>query len=87
MQRIIDITPDALRKGRNIALIAMDMSWGRAMFPGAPDADIEIAMHKARYHSTDLPRNVRHQSAQWLRERGHADVLGEPVMAEGMLPR
>jgi len=76
-----------VRKARNIELERMNLDWGRAYFPGAPDADIEIAMHKARYHSTDLPRAVRHQSAHWLRERNHADAAGLPILPVGQLPR
>jgi hypothetical protein len=87
VQRIIrdrahaKLQPDRLR-----ALRALDMDWARRMFPGAPDEDILIALHKARYHCTDLPRVDRHQSAQWLRERFLPDALGEPVLPEGQLP-
>lgn len=88
MQRLVrDPAQEKLRHAFRHAVMAMDLSWGRAMFPGAPDADIEIAMHKARYHATDVPRWYRHQSAQWLRERNLPDALGELVMPEGQLPR
>lgn len=88
MQRIVfDPNHAALRADRNRALAALDLAWGRRMFPGALDADILVAMHKARYHSTDVPRELRHQSAQWLKDGGHTDALGEPIMAEGWLPR
>lgn len=69
----------ALRSDFVRAMLAMDLSWGRRMFPGAPDADIEIAMHKARYHADDIPVKYRQQSARWLHERGLKDALGEPV--------
>lgn len=69
----------ALRADKMRALLAMDLDWGRRMFPGAPDADIEIAMHKARYHLNALPLSARMQSAQWLRERNLADALGLPI--------
>jgi len=76
-----------LRKDMRRALLALDLDWGRRMFPGAPDADIEIALHKARYHATDISRHARHQSAQWLKARHLADALGAPILPEGQLPR
>lgn len=80
MQRHLhDPTQAKIMADKRRALLAMDLDWGRRMFPGAPDADIEIAMHKARYHLGDLPLRVRMQSAQWLRERNLADALGQPI--------
>lgn len=73
--------PDMVR-----ALSSLDLDWARRMFPGAPAEDLVTALHKARYHCTDLPRALRHQSAQWLRDRHLPDALGEPVLPEGQLP-
>ncbi|MGL4576682.1 MAG: hypothetical protein ACRCV9_17985 [Burkholderiaceae bacterium] len=87
MQRLLDRHEKKLRQDRNRALLALDLEWGKAMFPGAPAQDVLIAMHKARYHSTDLPRLARHQSAQWLRDNKHLDAMGQPVLPEGLLPR
>ena len=86
MQRIIETPEQRLRDDRNRALLALDVSYMRAYFPGAPESDLLEAMHKARYHATDLARLPRLQSAQWLRDRHMRDALGEPILPEGQLP-
>lgn len=80
MQRIIDDrTHDDLVKDRPRAIAALDMDWGRRMFPGVPDFDVLTAMHKARYHMGEMAPNLRAESARWLHERGLRDALGMPI--------
>lgn len=77
MQRIIDDrTHDALVKDRKRAIAALDMDWGRRMFPGAPDDEVLTALHKARYHMGEMALNLRAESARWLHARGINDALG-----------
>jgi len=42
-------------------------------------------MHKARYETTSIPRELRHASGAWLRERSYGRVCG-PLLPEGELP-
>jgi hypothetical protein len=79
-RHLFDRNHSTLATDKVRALMAMDLDWGRRMFPGAPDADIEIAMHKARYHLDALPMKARAESALWLHERRLPDALGEPVV-------
>lgn len=73
---------EPLMADRRRALASFDLSWGRRLFPGAPDADIEIAMHKARYHAADIAPALRIESARWLHARHLPDILGRPIVAE-----
>ena len=36
---------------------------------------IIIGLHKARYHSTDIPLELREKSKKWLRDRGYSEHL------------
>jgi hypothetical protein len=80
MQRLIDDPHHAaLVKDRRRAIAALDLDWGRRMFPGVPDAEVLAAMHKARYHMGEMALNLRAESAVWLHEHGLRDALGQPV--------
>jgi hypothetical protein len=68
-----------LVKDRRRAIAALDVAWGRRMFPGAPDADVLVALHKARYHMGEMAANLRAESARWLHARGIPDALGLPI--------
>lgn len=74
-----DAAHDELVKDRKRAIAALDLAWGRRMFPGAPDFDVLTAMHKARYHMGEMAPNLRAASARWLHDRGLRDALGLPI--------
>lgn len=88
MDRHIDDLAHAetLLAGRRRALASLDLSWGRRLFPGAPDGDVEVAMHKARYHASDIEPALRIESAKWLHARRLPDILGRPIAAELLAP-
>ncbi|MDI3260299.1 MAG: hypothetical protein QJR02_11445 [Sinobacteraceae bacterium] len=71
---------------RNKALLEMDMLYARPAMPGTTDEVREIAMHKARYECTQLPREARHASGEWLRNRHLCRMTGDALLPEGELP-
>lgn len=71
---------------RNKALLELDMDYARQMMPGTSDEVRRLAMHKARYECTALPREVRHQSGEWLRAGGYRRLTGDELLPEGALP-
>jgi hypothetical protein len=76
---------------RHEALRTLDMAWARrqAKAMGARninDDELLAGMHKARYEVVDMPRELRHESAAWLRERGLGAMGGRPLLPEGKLP-
>lgn len=72
-----DAAHDELVKDRKRAIAALDLAWGRRMFPGAPDFDVLTAMHKARYHMGEMDAKLRAESGLWLQQRGLRDALGQ----------
>lgn len=77
----------AWREERNRALRALDIGYARRLMPTATGDDVRLmAMHKARYECTDLEPELRHASADWLRERGFSRMSGDPILPEGQLP-
>ena len=70
---------------RDRALIALDLEYARGLMPATTDDVRLIAMHKARYETTSIPRELRHASGAWLRERSYGRVRG-PLLPEGELP-
>ena len=74
-------------KERDKALANLDMEYARRVIPMATSDEVRlIAMHKARYEITSLPAELRHESANWLRERGYKRGTGDPLLPEGRLP-
>ena len=72
---------------RNKALCELDMDYARQLMPLASNDFVRlIGMHKARYECTDIPRELRHESGNWLRERNLKAFKGKELMAEGILP-
>ena len=71
---------------RNKALLEMDMAYMRRVMPGTTDEVREIAAHKARYECTQLPKEARHASGDWLRSRQLGRMTGEALLPEGELP-
>jgi hypothetical protein len=72
---------------RDAALANLDMDFARRLMPEASDDLVRlITMHKARYEVVNLPSKLRHESAQWLRDRGLSRFDGTPVLPEGELP-
>lgn len=79
---------DAFIVERNAALAALDMDYARRMMPDATDDYVRLlVMHKARYETTTMPRELRHESAEWLRSRGSCRMSGLPILPEGELPQ
>jgi len=70
------------------ALVSLDIEWARRYGPlyTRDDELLLIALHKARYASRELPPEVRHASAEWLRERGYCSIQGQPLLPPGYLP-
>lgn len=74
---------------RDKGLIELDVEWARkTMLPFVPSHPLVylIALHKVRYACTEIPRELRHESAAWLRARGYRDHNNMPLLPEGELP-
>lgn len=71
---------------RDEALRTLDMDYGRSILPGVPDEVVLLGMHKARYELQTLSREIRMESARFLREGGWVRMTGEPLLPEGELP-
>lgn len=72
---------------RDKALANLDMEYARRMIPLASSDEVRlIAMHKARYEAASLAPELRHESGQWLRERGYKRGTGGDLLPEGRLP-
>lgn len=71
------------------ALCRMDLAWARQQIPPGHNPSNEtltLSLHKARYGCSLVPRELRHASGHWLRERGFTGFMGEPLLPEGELP-
>lgn len=72
---------------RNKALSNLDIDWARRMMPDASNDHIRIlAMHKARYECTQIAKDLRLISGEWLRKRGYERMYGGEILPEGELP-
>ncbi len=46
-----------------------------------------VSLHKVRYMTTEgIPREMRRESKEWLRENGFKGINGYPLLEEGVLP-
>lgn len=80
--------PPKMMEQRNAALASLDMDYARRMLPNAENDMVRLmAMHKARYETTTMPRELRHESGEWLRSRGYRRIGGLPLLPEGELPQ
>ncbi len=71
---------------RNEALTTLDMEWARRMLPNATSDYVRlIAVHKARYDCVSIAPKLRHESAEWLRERG-LGAMHRPLLPPRELP-
>ena len=74
-------------KERNAALSELDMTYLRRMMPEATSDHVRlIAAHKARYECVGIDRNLRLESAKWLRSYGY-EALNGALLPEGELPK
>lgn len=72
---------------RDAALKSLDLDYARRNIPGASSNEVLLAaMHKARYECTNMPNDLRHTSAHWLREQGMGRMTGTALLPEGQLP-
>ncbi len=72
---------------RNRALRTLDMRYARQAMPGAASDEVRlIAMHKARYEATGIPKRLRQASRAWLEARGLSRMYGQPWPAESEVP-
>lgn len=72
---------------RDVALAALDMDYARRLMPDVSSDEVRIiAMHKARYETTTMARELRHESGAWLRAHGYGRFGGLPLLPEGELP-
>jgi hypothetical protein len=73
---------------RHAGLIALDMTWARKMMGGEVLSDLGLlaGMHKARYDIETIPAPLRHESGEWLRDHGMADINGAPLLPPDQLP-
>lgn len=78
------------RAARNRVLRDLDVEEAKLMLgPAAERAGDEVilmSLHKGRYDCVDMPDELRHESAAWLRERGYSGAFG-PLLPPGELPR
>jgi len=79
-------TLDDYIKDRNRALAALDIEWARRMMPGAGDDVLLRDLHRARYDCVQIERDLRLQSAEWLRARGLRGMLNQPLCPPGKVP-
>lgn len=78
---------------RNDALCHLSLRWARRnaepyLRPGEkmpPDDVLLISMHKARYDIPSIPRELRLESAEWLRARGYG-AYKVSLLPPGELP-
>lgn len=71
------------------ALKSLDVDWLRKQIsvserPG--DECLLLSLHKARYERPDMPKELRHESGKWLRDRGYHRLFNADVLDEGELP-
>jgi len=78
---------DDVMRERAAALVALDLDYARRLMPDASSDEVRLAaMHKARYETTTIARELRHASGAWLRENGYLRFGGLPLLPEGELP-
>lgn len=79
---------EAMRAERNAAFENLDIEFARKVLPQASsDEVLLIAMHKARYETTDIEDSLRHESAAYLKANGYGRMYGVPFPEDGSLPR
>lgn len=82
----MDELEQAMRE-RDAALTALDMDYARRLMPDASSDEVRLAaMHKARYETTTMARELHHASGAWLRAHGYERYGGLPLLPEGELP-
>lgn len=75
------------RLERNKALMNLDIDWAKKNIPEITDNfTLLVAMHKARYHCRDIPNELRHESANFLRQHEFNGVK-QSLLPEGQLPK
>ena len=67
------------------ALIGFDLDYARRMMPEMSEDTRVLGMHKARYLHPDVPAELRHMSAHFLRSGKHLSN-GLAILPEGELP-
>ena len=82
-----DQSLEQLIEERNKALISMDRDYVRKRMSTTDEKIIDAILHKARYETTTIPDELRHESYRWLKENGFSRMTGEPLLPEGVLPR
>lgn len=74
-------------KERNRILTTMDQAaFVRNVPLGISREAVLPAMHKARYHCTDIAPELRRESARWLVEHRFTDLYDYPIDPNGPLP-
>ena len=80
-------TLESWKAERNRALSDLDMDWARFKMPNASNDEVRLsAMHKARVDCTEIDRELRLASVEWLRERGLRRMGGFGLPPRGELP-
>lgn len=85
------MTLEELEQRKRRIAKALDVSGSKRLIRdlgySGPLADdvLLVALHKTRYQDDEMPTELRHESAYWLRERGHGGPFG-PLLPEGELP-
>jgi hypothetical protein len=76
-----------LRKRKKI-LVDLDVAAAREFYRiNGSDEVIEVALHKARVHCTNIDASLRIASQRWLKDRGYSDlVTGRPIGDPEILP-
>jgi hypothetical protein len=78
---------DDFLKRRNAALATLDMEYAREALPDATSDEVRlVAMHKARYECVAIMAALRHESEDWLRQRGYSRIDGTPLLPFLELP-
>lgn len=63
---------------RTAALVALDINYARKRAPHLDTHTLLVGMHKARYECAAIDPLLRHESGEWLKERGYQRLYGLP---------
>lgn len=74
------------RMERNKAFRSLDIQYARRLWPRASDRECLAALHMARYECDEIDDELRHQSREWLKNKGYGRITGLPFEPDNQLP-
>jgi hypothetical protein len=85
----MDIDKELTRYNQEMTEVLIDLDLVKArrfMTRDLTDEIILVALHRARVHATTVPRELRLESVEWLREHDIPDLSGGALPPPGELP-